>query len=64
MNESNATFLIIFNQQQEKAFKNPQKHVERGDRARHGHWQDMATTQPTILKIDHPEKEKSNLIKN
>jgi len=58
LNESNTTFLIIFNQQQEKAFKNTQKHVERGDQAQHGPWHDMATTQPTILKIDHPEKEK------
>ena len=46
-------------------FKNTQKHTKRGDRARHGPWHNMATTQPIDPRIDHPEKEeKSTLIKN
>ena len=35
-----------------------QKHTKRGDWARHGPWHDMATTQPTILKMITPEKKR------
>jgi len=41
-----------------KHIKSHKKHTERGDRARHGPWHDMATTQPTNSQIDHPKKRK------
>ena len=45
-----------------KKYKNTQKYTKsiqkRGDRARHGPWHDMATTQPTNPQIDHPKKKK------
>ena len=45
-----------------KKSKNTQKYTKsiqkRGDRARHGPWHDMATTQPTNPQIDHPKKKK------
>ena len=34
-----------------KHTKSHKKHTKRGDRARHGPWHDMATIQPTILKM-------------
>ena len=43
----------------ENASKSTQKHIERGGRARHGPWHDMATTQPTDPQIDHPKKEEN-----
>jgi hypothetical protein len=42
----------------EKQTKSHKKHTKRGDRARHGPWHDMATTQPTNPQINHPKKRK------